>query len=961
MLTPPDDMTAFLAGGGDMGERIRAFDWAVTPLGPPEVWPEVLRSALRICLSSAFPTAIYWGPDLYLMYNNGWAPIPADRHPACLGQPGRKVWADIWDIIGPQFARVLETGEGFSAFDQMLPMERNGQPQETYWNYSFTPLVDESGAVRGILNQGNETTRQVLLEKRQAFRLKLEDKLRGLQDPQAIVEGAVELLGTYLGASRVGLGEMLADGETVNLQSSYTDGVAALSGFFRLEDFSREAIGEQRDGLTTWSSDVGQDGKYDSDIWAAIETRAYVSVPLVRDGRLKAIFYVNQREPRRWSSEDIELIESVGARVWDAMERAQAEAALRDSEGHFASIFRQTGAGFAEMDTSGRFVTVNERFCTLAGRSREELLGLSMPDITHPESDEASRMALRHVVGTGQPATVEKRLIHPDGGTIWVANTKSMIAPVQGRPTVLTVAIDITDRKRAEAELVAAKALAEEANLAKSTFIANMSHELRTPLSAIIGYSEMMLEELDDGGDALGLGGDMRKIEGNARHLLGLINDVLDLSKIESGKMEVYAETFEVEPMIRDMATTVGSLIGKKGNRLEMDLGPGLEIMCSDLTKVRQILLNLLSNAAKFTERGSITLAVTRIPDPVQGDRLVFRISDSGIGMSPEQLARLFQRFQQADSSTTRRFGGTGLGLSLVKAFADMLGGTVTVDSTPGTGSSFIVTLPASYTPAADTPAAEAAEAREDGFGDLVLVIDDDENQRILMTRFLHREGFRPRTAADGEAGLALARELKPRAILLDVMMPGIDGWSVLSALKADPDLADIPVIMVTFVDQRSLAETLGASDYVLKPVKWDRFKVVMDRFRQPGSDVLLIDDDADTRARMRTALSRDGWSVAEAENGRDGLDKVAAARPHVILLDLNMPVMDGFDCFEHLRAMPGCADIPVVVLTARDLTREDRRRLSGATQILNKGDVSLRAVADRLQQLARAAMPVET
>ena len=604
MLTPPDDMTAFLAGGGDMGERIRAFDWAATPLGPPEVWPEVLRSALRICLSSAFPTAIYWGPDLYLMYNNGWAPIPADRHPGCLGKVGREVWADIWDIIGPQFARVLETGEGFSAFDQMLPMERNGQPQETYWNYSFTPLVDESGAVRGILNQGNETTRQVLLEKRQAFRLKLEDKLRGLQDPQAIVEGAVELLGTYLGASRVGLGEMLADGETVNLQSSYTDGVAALSGFFRLEDFSREAIGEQRDGLTTWSSDVGQDGKYDSDVWAAIETRAYVSVPLVRDGRLKAIFYVNQREPRRWSSEDIELIESVGARVWDAMERAQAEAALRDSEGHFASIFRQTGAGFAEMDTSGRFVTVNERFCTLAGRSREELLGLSMPDITHPESDEASRMALRHVVGTGQPATVEKRLIHPDGGTIWVANTKSMIAPVQGRPTVLTVAIDITDRKRAEAELVAAKAAAEEANLAKSTFIANMSHELRTPLSAIIGYSEMMLEELDDGGDALGLGGDMRKIEGNARHLLGLINDVLDLSKIESGKMEVYAETFEVEPMIRDMATTVGSLIGKKGNRLEMDLGPGLEIMCSDLTKVRQILLNLLEQCGEVHRAG---------------------------------------------------------------------------------------------------------------------------------------------------------------------------------------------------------------------------------------------------------------------------------------------------------------------------------------------------------------------
>ncbi|MDX7952813.1 response regulator [Lichenihabitans sp. Uapishka_5] len=960
MSTPPDDMTAFLAGGGEMGARIRAFDWNATPLGPPEVWPEVLRSALRICLNSAFPTAIYWGPDLFLMYNDGWAPIPADRHPACLGQAGANVWGDIWDIIGPQFAAVMATGQGFSAFDQMLPMERDGQPQETYWNYSFTPLVDESGAVRGVLNQGNETTRQVRLEKLQAFRLELEDELRALGDPEAMVAAAVGALGRHMGASRVGLGEMQADGETVELRSSYTDGVAPLNGLFRHEDFSSQAVEDQRHGLTTWSHDVQAEAKYDVATWAAVETRAYVSVPLVRGGRLKALFYVNQREPRRWTTEDIDLIESVGARVWDGIERAQAEAALRESEAHFGSIFRQTGAGFAEMDRTGRFISVNERFCVLTGRNRDALLGLTMSHITHPESDAASRAALQQVFETGEPATVEKRLLRPDGATIWVANTKSLISAIEGQPTVLTVAIDISDRKQAEAELVAAKALAEEANLAKSTFLANMSHELRTPLSAIIGYSEMMLEELEDGEDALGLTGDMRKIENNARHLLGLINDVLDLSKVESGKMEVYAEDFAIEPMVQELATTVQTLVGKKGNRLVLDLAPDLGPMHTDLTKLRQILLNLLSNAAKFTENGTITLGVSRRIEAGRPDAIVFRLADDGIGMSPPQLAKLFQRFQQADNSTTRRFGGTGLGLSLVKAFADMLGGSIGVDSTPDVGSVFSVTLPATFEAATSAAAAVDLPSSPEGNGDLVLVIDDDENQRLLMSRFLHREGFRSRTAADGEAGLALARELKPRTILLDVMMPGIDGWSVLSALKADPDLASIPVVMVTFVDQRSLAEALGAADYVLKPVRWDRFKAVMDRFRQPESDVLVIDDDADTRARMRSVLSRDGWRVAEAENGRDGLDKVAAARPHVILLDLTMPVMDGFDCFEALRAMPGCGNIPVVVLTARDLTREDRRRLAGANQILNKGDVSLRSVADRLQQLARSTTATE-
>ena len=947
---------SFMAGGGAMGERIRTFDWSASPLGPPADWPEVLRSALRICLSSAFPTAIYWGPELVLIYNDSWSPIPAERHPDCLGRPAREVWSDIWDIIGPQFGAVVETGGGFSAFDQLLPMVRDGIPRTTYWDYSFTPLIDRDGRVCGILNQGMERTAQVLGDRRQQFRIDLEDALRGLSEPKAIVAAAVVALGRHLGVHRVGFGEMLPDDRTIMLSTDHAEGLGRSDGPAALDDFGAVAMARLRAGTTLWSADVVADPTVDETVFGRYGTRAFVAVPLVRDGRLKATLFLNQGEPRAWTDEEVTLIEAVAARIWDAAERARAEAALRDSEAHLSGIFHQTGAGFAEIALDGRFLSVNDRFCAMAGRTREALLGLRMAEITHADDEAVSRAALQGVAETGEPATVEKRLRRPDGSSLWVANTKSLIAPVAGQRTVLTVSIDITERKLAEQALAEAKLAAEEANLAKSTFIANMSHELRTPLSAIIGYAEMMLEEVEDGAEAGELAADMRKIEGNARHLLGLINDVLDLSKIESGKMEVYAERFDVAPMVEDVAAAVQSLVVKRRNRLDLSLASDLGAMDSDLTKVRQMLLNLLSNAAKFTEGGTIILSAARVEDPGGAARLVFSVSDTGVGMTEDQLGRLFQRFTQADSSTTRRFGGTGLGLSLTKAFADMLGGTVTVESSPGRGTTFALSLPVAHVATPPVPGEDAQEAAEDGGArDLVLVIDDDEDQRALMIRFLHREGFRARTAGDGESGIGLARALKPRAILLDVMMPGLDGWSVLTALKADPDLRDIPVVMVTFVDQRGLAQSLGAADYVLKPVRWERFKAVMDRFRVPEGGALVIDDDADTRARIRSLLERDGWAVTEAADGREGLERFATARPGVVLLDLTMPVMDGFSFLEALRARPDGTDVPVVVLTAMDLTREDRRRLAGADQVLSKGAVSLRALADQLHRLAGA------
>ena len=636
-----------------------------------------------------------------------------------------------------------------------------------------------------------------------------------------------------------------------------------------------------------------------------------------------------------------------------ARKRDAAEASVRDSEAHLAGIFAQTGAGFAEATLDGRFVSVNGHFCELVGRTRNDLLGLRLSDIVHPDELDAQAASASRVAASREPVTEERRFVHTNGRVVWAASTISLIDTGGRRQTLLFVAIDISEQKRVEQELAEAKEKAESANRAKSAFLANMSHELRTPLSAVIGYTEMLEEEVGDIGETAMLG-DLGKIKSNARHLLSLINDVLDLSKIEANKMDTYVEEIDVGSFVQDAAATVDSLIRRKSNTLDLQAGPHLGTVRTDVVKLRQCLFNLLSNAAKFTEAGRITLSVRRDAEP-SGDWLSFAVRDTGIGMTPEQLARLFERFSQADETTTRKFGGTGLGLALSRAFARLLGGDIAVESAPGAGTCFTLRIPAVLSepvreePAPAAPGVPAIAAQS---GDLVLVVDDEAAQRDLTTRFLQRQGFAVITASDGKAGLELARARQPRVILLDVMMPGMDGWAVLNALKADPVTAKIPVVMVSFVADAATSAALGAAEAVPKPVNWMQLKQVMDQFHGPGRDVLVVDDDPDMRARLRTVLERGGWTVAEAANGMEALALVLHAPPHLILLDLTMPVMDGFAFLHHLRETPGCSDIPVVVLSARDVTDAERRELAEADRVLRKGDTSMRDLTAEIRQL---------
>ena len=482
----------------------------------------------------------------------------------------------------------------------------------------------------------------------------------------------------------------------------------------------------------------------------------------------------------------------------------------------------------------------------------------------------------------------------------------------------------------------------EMASEHKSAFLASMSHELRTPLNAIIGYSEMLHETAQDEGQEEFLP-DLAKIRDAGRHLLGLINDILDLSKIEAGKMDLYLEEVDLAGLVEEVRSIVEPLMAANANRLEIVCAAALGVLYTDRTKLKQSLLNLLSNAGKFTHDGRVKLEVRPAATEIS-----FIVGDTGIGMTEEQQGRLFQAFSQADASTTRQYGGTGLGLAISKHFCEMLGGKIAVESTPGQGSTFTITLPnRGRAPPAAAAIPEGAEHAA-----LVMVVDDDPNARDLLATTVRREGYRVIEATDGESALALAREWHPDVITLDVLMPRMDGWAVLTALKSDLDLAATPIVIVTVLEDRGIAISLGAAEFLTKPVDRARLAATIRQHVYGSGVVLIVDDEPESRQIARRHLDRLGWEVAEAEDGESALLWLSQnPRPAMILLDLLMPGMNGFTFLEETAKRAEWQDIPIVILTAMPLDAAERALLAGRTrEVIAKG-------ADDLAQALRQVL----
>ena len=642
----------------------------------------------------------------------------------------------------------------------------------------------------------------------------------------------------------------------------------------------------------------------------------------------------------------------------DTTMRKRAAAEQQRLAAYNQLLLQSTGEGIYSIDLDGQCTVLNRSGARILNLTPEDALGKSMHALTHHSHADGSpypveQCPIYRVLHSGHGGRVDDEVFWRSDGS-WFAVEYSAFPLINDgyvAGAVVTFA-DITARKAAEEELKQAREAAESSNVAKSQFLANMSHELRTPLNAVILYSELLQEEAEDRGVSEFIP-DLEKIRVAGRHLLSLINGVLDLSKIEAGKMDLYLETFDIAKMVEEVAGTVQPLVDKKANKLDIRCPPSVGVLRADLTKVRQILFNLVSNACKFTENGIVTLEVSRCQE--QGrDEVIFAVADTGIGMTLDQVAKLFQPFTQADASTTRKYGGTGLGLTISKRFCEMMGGAITVESKPGEGTTFTARFPANVTATEPVDVAPVAEPAAAGLP-VVLVIDDDATARDVMARFLASEGVRVVTAATGERGLRLAGELHPSLIFLDVMMPGMDGWAVLTALKKDPKLADIPVVMVSMVHENEMGYLLGAAEYLTKPIDRDRLTSVLKKYspRGPASQVLIVEDDETTRQVLRRTLAKQGWAATEAENGRLALEWMASHTPELILLDLMMPEMDGFEFLAELRRRPDWMSIPVVVLTSKDLTVEERHRLNGNVEkILQKGAYSRDALLHEVKNV---------
>jgi CheY-like chemotaxis protein len=504
----------------------------------------------------------------------------------------------------------------------------------------------------------------------------------------------------------------------------------------------------------------------------------------------------------------------------------------------------------------------------------------------------------------------------------------------------------------------------------KSEFLASMSHELRTPLNAIIGFSEVLIEkmfgELNEHQEDY-----LNDILSSGRHLLSLINDILDLSKVEAGRMELELGEFSLREALDNGLTMLKERAGRHSIALGLEIEDGLDLVEADERKVKQIVFNLLSNAVKFTpDGGRVDLRARRV-----GQLVEVAVQDSGVGIAPEDQERVFEEFRQAGSSTSATQEGTGLGLALVKKFVELHGGQIGLRSEVGVGSTFTFTIPArqATTPPEDLSTGRAAELDElvaapppsgQGGSLTVLLVEDDPRSIDLLTLYLHGVGYEVAVARDGEEGLELARRLRPAVITLDLCLPRLDGWEFLARAKADPSIADIPVVIVSIVDERGKGFSLGAAEYLVKPVDRDRLLAALARLAQdpPRSHgparVLAIDDDPLAVELIEAVLAPSGYQVLKASSGEEGLALARHEQPTLVILDLLMPGMDGFAVVERLRADPSTADLPIVILTASNMSTADKARLNGQISYLaRKSEFSRAAFLELVQRFCPVAV----
>ncbi len=621
------------------------------------------------------------------------------------------------------------------------------------------------------------------------------------------------------------------------------------------------------------------------------------------------------------------------------------EQVVRESEERTRLIIDTAYDAFISIDAESVITAWNAQAESIFGWSREEAIGRPMAEtIVPPQYREAHKRGLKHFLATGEGPVLNKRIeltaLHRDGHEFPVELT---ISPVRVGETYLFNAFlhDITQRKQAEGAIRQAKDAAERANRAKSEFLSRMSHELRTPLNAIIGFSDLLLERVvgDLTAKQVDFLGDIRD---SGAHLLTLINDILDISKIEAGRMELtFAET-DLAEVVAAALTTLRPLIGQKRLGVSTTLDPGVPVIRADKVRLKQILYNLLSNAAKFTpEGGQIRVEGHQVNSDVE-----LAVVDTGPGIAPDDQAKLFQEFTQLQATQQAGHTGTGLGLALVKRLVELHGGRVWVESEVGKGSRFIVRL----------PVGEASEPSPNRSGP-VLIVEDDPAVRRLFAHYLNMAGYRTEVTGDGSSVVDKVKAVRPKVICLDIRLPGVEDWEVLRRLKEDPATAPIPIVVVTILDDAQHAFALGAAYFLVKPVRReDLLAAVAKAIRtlpEVIPTVLIVDDDPYVLAVVTPMLEQAGYRPVTASGGREGIAVAQEHLPHLIVLDLMMPEVSGFDVITALRSDVRTRGIPILVLTAKDLTAEERAFLEQRVQNIQfKGSTPPQALVEEVTRV---------
>ena len=724
------------------------------------------------------------------------------------------------------------------------------------------------------------------------------------------------------------------------------------------------------DGKPAWIADVLQDENFPRMPFAAQSgLHGALGFPLVLGEEVLGVIEFFSHKIEAPDEELINMMIAAGSQVGQFMERQRSEAALEHERFLLRTLMDNLPDCIYFKDTRSRFLRINRALFALFVRhglnDAASVIGKTDFDLFTEEHARQAYEDEQQIIRSGQPITTEEKETWPDGSVTWALSTKLPLRDEQGN-TIGTFGIshDITARKRAEEALRIAKEAAEEASRTKSHFLASMSHELRTPLNSVIGFANILLKN-KSGSLATAELTFLDRILANGRHLLSLINEILDLSKIEARKVELQIAPIALETLVRETVAQQESLVRDKPVQLLAEVPAAVAPFPTDAEKLKQVIINLIGNALKFTERGSVTVRV--VTDPKDHHPLRIDVVDTGIGIPQEKLGIIFEAFQQAEAGTTRKYGGTGLGLTISQALCQLMGYHIRVTSEVGRGSTFSVILkPTPEVPSGVSSVVAAPKAAPAAVGGAVvlqgrrvLVIDDELDSRTLLTHTITECGCQVITASSGAQGLQMAREFRPDLITLDLMMPSMDGWQVVRAIKADPQLAHIPVVVVSVVGNENCGHIFGAVDVLQKPVAREELLAALQR-NLSGSKprLLIVDDDADAHQIISSYLQGKGVEIRSAANGQEALARLNESPADLILLDLMMPVMDGMTFLDALRRDSRFQRLPVVVITAKELSAGEIERLkSDKLRVLTKseafgGDLK-RLLEDLLQHTA--------